>query len=84
MPVRRIPRGPAREQDGGMPANELLHHLEELAAERASAALYGLDGDPSYMAELDEEIAETHAAYVGFAVTEIAVLRAELNGRLEG
>ena len=67
-----------------MPANAVLHHLEELAAERASAALYGLDGDAAYMAQLDEEIAETQAAYVGYAVTEIAILRAQLNGPLHG
>jgi hypothetical protein len=70
--------------DGAMPATTLLHHLEELAAERASAWLNGLEGDPTYLAELDEEIAETHAAYVGFAVTEIAVLRAQLHGALQG
>lgn len=67
-----------------MSTTAVLHHLQELAAERASAALWGLDGDPSYMAELDEEIAETHAAYVGFAVTEIAILRAELDAPLQG
>jgi hypothetical protein len=67
-----------------MPATALLHHLEELAAERAAACLYGLDGDTSYMAQLDEEIAEAHAAYVGFAVTEIAILRAEFDAPLQG
>jgi hypothetical protein len=36
------------------------------------------------MAELDEEIAETYAAYVGYAVTEIAVLRASFDGTLQG
>jgi len=67
-----------------MPATSLLHHLEELAAERATAWLNGLGGDPSYMAQLDEEIAETQAAYVGFAVTEIAILRAQVDAPLQG
>ena len=67
-----------------MPATALLHRLEELAAERASARFYGLDGDASYMAQLDDEIAEAHAAYVGFAVTEIAILRAQLDAPLQG
>ena len=67
-----------------MPATAALHHLEELAAERAAAALHGLDGDPSYMADLDDEIAEARAAYVGFAVTEIAILRASFDAPLKG
>jgi hypothetical protein len=67
-----------------MPATAVLHHLAELAAERASAWLYGLDGDESYMADLHDEIAEARAAYVGAAVTEIAILRAELSGALQG
>jgi hypothetical protein len=67
-----------------MPTTALLHHLEELAAERASAWLNGLGDDPSYMASLDDEIAEAHAAYVGFAVTEIAILRAQIDAPLEG
>ena len=67
-----------------MSATAVLHRLEELVAERATASLCGLDGDPSYMADLDDEIAEAHAAYVGFAVTEIAVLRASFDGTHEG
>jgi hypothetical protein len=67
-----------------MPTTAVLHHLEELAAERACASLCGLDTDAAYMAELDEEIAETRAAYVGYAVTEIAVLRSSFDGTLQG
>jgi hypothetical protein len=36
------------------------------------------------MDDLEDEIAHTRDAYVGAAVTEIAILRAELSGRLEG
>jgi hypothetical protein len=34
----------------------------------------------AYMADLDGEIEATTGAYVGAAVTEIAMLRAELSG----
>jgi hypothetical protein len=36
------------------------------------------------MGDLDREIADTRAALVGHAVTEIASLRGELSGRLQG
>jgi hypothetical protein len=39
---------------------------------------------PDYMADLRDEIAHTRHAYVGAAVTEIAMLRAELSGPLYG
>jgi hypothetical protein len=39
----------------------------------------GLAVDPVYMADLDDEIAATHTAHVGAAVTEIATLRARLS-----
>lgn len=59
-------------------------HLSDLNAERALASLVGLAGDPGYMADLEQEIAATHHAFVGAAVTEIATLRAELSGRQVG
>lgn len=40
--------------------------------------------DPAYMADLDTEIAAMHAAWIGAAVTEIAVLRAQLAGAPQG
>jgi hypothetical protein len=55
-------------------------HLQELQAERALASIEGLSNDSAYMDDLDEEIAATHSAYVGAAVTEIASLRAQLSG----
>ena len=63
-----------------MSAIELQEHIHLLEAERVAASLEGLASDPAYMADLDEEIGDTKAAYLGAAVTEIAVLRAELSG----
>ena len=65
-------------------AADLAEDLRLLRAERALAAVDGLDADASYLAELDEEIVLTRRAYVGVAVTEIATLRAELAGPLLG
>ncbi len=65
-------------------APDLAEHLRLLYAERALAAEAGLGDDPAYIAELDEEIADCRQAYVGAAVTDIAVLRAELSGALHG
>ena len=65
-------------------APEVAGRLRVLYAERALARLEGLDADGRYMADLDEEIAATRDAYVGAAVTEIAVLRANLSGPLLG
>jgi hypothetical protein len=65
-------------------ATEMHLHLKSLHAERALASIEGLASDPSYMADLDQEIADTHSAYVGAAVTEIATLRGQLSGPLLG
>jgi septum formation topological specificity factor MinE len=59
---------------------ELHGRLNELLAERRLASGEGLAADGAYMADLEHEIAEVCAAYVGAAVTEIAVLRGELFG----
>jgi hypothetical protein len=61
-------------------AAEIHTHLQGLQAERALASIEGLASDSAYMADLDQEIASAHHAYVGAAVTEIASLRAELSG----
>jgi len=63
-----------------MLAIEMQVRLKELQAERLFASSEGLTADAAYMADLDDEIAEVSAAYVGAAVTEIATLRAELSG----
>ena len=65
-------------------ALEVLRYLEGLHEERALAAQTPLADDPRYTADLDEEITATQHAFVGVAVTEIATLRGELFGRLEG
>jgi hypothetical protein len=64
----------------GMSAIAVRTRLAELAEERAAAALCGLDRDPVYMADLVSEIAECRAAYIGYAVTEIATFRGQLHG----
>jgi hypothetical protein len=65
-------------------ATEMHTQLQQLQAERALASIEGLANDAAYMADLDEEIAATHAAYVGAAVTEIASLRGQLSGLQQG
>lgn len=63
---------------------ELAEHLQRLEAERALAGLEGLNHDGPYMDDLLDEIAACRAAYVGAAVTDIAILRAALGDRGEG
>ena len=63
-----------------MSAIEMQTQLQELQIERALASIEGLTNNPAYMANLDQEIALAHSAYVGAAVTEIATLRAQLSG----
>lgn len=65
-------------------AADRRRHLAELGAERAAATLEGLSANRTYMDALDGEIASERDAYVGMAVTEIAVLRASLSGALQG
>jgi hypothetical protein len=67
-----------------MSAIEMQTHLQQLEAERAQAMIEGLGDSAAYMADLAEEIAVTRHAYIAAAVTEIAVLRAELSGPLQG
>jgi hypothetical protein len=55
--------------------------LEELFRERALAQLTPLASEPAYMADLNNEILATEAAYVASAITEIASLRARLGDR---
>lgn len=67
-----------------MTASDVRHHLLLLHEERALAREEGLLSDPAYVADLDEEIEACRHAYVGAAVTEIAVLRAAIDGPLQG
>jgi hypothetical protein len=61
-------------------ALDVKNHLVLLEEERALAIEAGLGADVAYMADLEDEIAATHAAWIGAAVTEIATLRAQLSG----
>ena len=65
-------------------ASDIKQHLDLLQHERELALGTALRNDPRYMADLDEEIVATNHAFVGSAVIEIARLRAELDGPLEG
>jgi hypothetical protein len=67
-----------------MYATEVRTQLLLLAEELVLAHEAGLDRDRAYMADLQDEIAQTRSAYVGAAVTEIAMLRARLDGPLLG
>ena len=58
--------------------------LELLRIEQQLAISIGLDADPEYMADLQRQLAIWQAAWVGAAVTELAVNRARQQGRLEG
>ncbi len=65
-------------------APEIAERLRLLYAERAVAEREGLSSNRRYMDDLEREISGCRDAYVGAAVTEIAVLRGELGGRLSG
>ena len=65
-------------------APEIAERLRLLYAERAVAEREGLSSNRRYMDDLEREINGCRDAYVGAAVTEIAVLRGELGGRLSG
>jgi hypothetical protein len=65
-------------------AVDLQVELRQLYVERAVAELHGSASDADYMAELLADIAAYKNALVGAVVTEIAALRADLNGRLRG
>jgi hypothetical protein len=67
-----------------MSAAELHHHLRLLQLERAEAQEIGLTDGDQHQRDLEDEMAHCRAAYLGAAVTEIAILRRELSGRLVG
>jgi len=64
-----------------MSAHDLHNQLTELHAERALAQETGVARIGSYMDDLERDIAVSHAAFVGAAVTELATFRGELSGR---
>jgi hypothetical protein len=65
-------------------ATDIRIQIGRLVAERHDAVEAGLGNDASYMGDLEAELAGHRAAYVGAAVTEIATLRAQLSGPLQG
>jgi hypothetical protein len=67
-----------------MTAHDMRRRLGRLMAERLEATAAGLGGNATYMSDLDDDLAATRAAYVGLAVTEIAVLRSRLSGPQAG
>lgn len=67
-----------------MYAAEARQRLLLLGEERVLAHEVGLDHDPAYMADLNDEIKQYRTAYTGAAVSEIAMLRARLDGPLLG
>jgi hypothetical protein len=71
-------------QDSPATAATLRQRLWALEGERYEALVAGLGANTLFMGDLEREIADTRAAFVGQAVSEIASLRALLSGRLEG
>jgi hypothetical protein len=67
-----------------MYATEVRQRLMLLGEEHLLAHEAGLDHDRAYMADLEDEIATYRAAYTGAVVTEIAMLRARLDGPNQG
>ena len=65
-------------------AASMRRHLTELYSEQAAAGLDGLLRNGAYRDDLESEIAFMESAFTGAAVTEIAVLRAQLDGPLRG
>jgi hypothetical protein len=58
--------------------------LDVLLEEREAALRTPLACNRIYMDDLEADIAASRAAFVGLAVTEVAVLRAEVFGRQYG
>jgi hypothetical protein len=63
---------------------ELRVRLAELAEERILARECGLANDLAYIQDLKFEVDRTRAAYAGAAIFQIALFRAELDGRNQG
>ena len=65
-------------------AIDIHSRLLALIAERYEARETGLLGDRAYAADLAAELATVRHGYVAAAVTEIAILRAELSAPHSG
>lgn len=75
---------PHATQDSPATAASLRQRLWALQGERLEALDAGLGANTLFMADIDREIEYTNDMFVGTAVTEIALLRADISGRLEG
>jgi hypothetical protein len=71
-------------QDSPATAAVLRQRLWSLEGERYEALAAGLGANSLFMDDLDRELKHVREAYVGAAVTEIALLRADLSRRLQG
>ena len=67
-----------------MDSTDIRAQLTRLVLERIDAVEIGLNGNQTYMADLEEEIFEYRSMLSLTLVTELAVARAEVTGRLEG
>ena len=67
-----------------MTATDARLQLQRLQAERLDAVEAGLGDNAHYMADLEIDIESSRVAYVALAVTEIASLRAQLDGANQG
>jgi hypothetical protein len=75
---------PQSTQDSPATAVVLRQRLWALQGERLDALEAGLGANRLYMADLNRDLEHAREAYVGMAVTEIAMLRADLSGRNQG
>ena len=67
-----------------IPTTSAADEFEYLRQLRADRALASLAGDADLVGDLDFDIEAATDAFVGLAVTEIATLRGEIDGRLLG
>jgi len=67
-----------------MSASDVRDHLELLHTERALALATPLRHDAAYMADLEQEIVATREAFIGSAVLELARMREDVGGAVQG
>lgn len=63
---------------------DVRQHLDLLRMEHDLAVAIGLDNDAAYMADLQHQLATYEAAWIGAAVTELAIIRGQQQGRPQG
>ena len=74
----------ARSTPEALTAASVRKRLDALLRERNTALRSVLARNEVYMDDLDAEIAACHAAYVGVAVTELALQRSAVHDRPQG